>query len=223
MKKKTKIILLVIHGLVLFVPFIMAATQLKFPALDFETYSSYELGFEKYFPIFIGVWLLGVMSVPLCEKLNKFKGFSTYITVGGLVVFMLGFGTVCGALDLGPELYPLVSETEKASNYLVFDDRVDAEFVSTLLPEKIPENAKDVEYKYFFEPCAGNYTVCASWRLSDEDYKSEKTRFASWNNGRTANSKSISTGKNLYAMNATVEFDDAIKEIKYYIDVHYSK
>ena len=223
MKKKTKIILLVIHGLVLFVPFIMAATQLKFPVLDFETYSSYELGFEKYFPIFIGFWLLGVVSVPLCEKLNKFKGFSTYITVGGLVVFILGFGTVCGALGLGPELYPLVSETEKASNYLVFDDRVDAEFVSTLLPEKIPENAKDVEYKYFFEPCAGNYTVCASWSLPDAEYLAEKERTAGWSNGETKNSKAFCDAENGYNKTGVIEFDDMKQEIKYSVNVRLTK
>lgn len=223
MKKKTKIVLLVIHGLLLFVPFIIAATQLKFPVLDFARHSVHDLSLENFYPIFIGVWLLGVALVLLSEKLNKFKGFATYITVGGLIVFLMGFGTVGNMRGFGPHMYPLASTTVDVGNYLVLDVAVDSDFVKSAIPERVPESAQNIKYEYFYEPNVGNYKISVSWSLSDEDYKSEKTRFASWNNGRTANSKSISTGKNLYAMNATVEFDDAIKEIKYYIDVHYSK
>lgn len=223
MKKKTKIVLLVIHGLLLFVPFIIAATQLKFPVLDFARHSVHDLSLENFYPIFIGVWLLGVALVLLSEKLNKFKGFATYITVGGLIVFLMGFGIVGNMRGFGPHMYPLASTTVDVGNYLVLDVAVDSDFVKSAIPERVPESAQNIKYEYFYEPNVGNYKISVSWSLSDEDYKSEKTRFASWNNGRTANSKSISTGKNLYAMNATVEFDDAIKEIKYYIDVHYSK
>ncbi len=223
MKKKTKIVLLVIHGLLLFVPFIIAATQLKFPVLDFARHSVHDLSLENFYPIFIGVWLLGVALVLLSEKLNKFKGFATYITVGGLIVFLMGFGTVGNMRGFGPHMYPLASTTVDVGNYLVLDVAVDSDFVKSAIPERVPESAQNIKYEYFYEPNVGNYKISVSWRLSDEDYKSEKTRFASWNDGRTENSKSISTGKNLYAMNATVEFDDAIKEIKYYIDVHYSK
>lgn len=223
MKKKTKIVLLVIHGLLLFVPFIIAATQLKFPVLDFARHSVHDLSLENFYPIFIGVWLLGVALVLLSEKLNKFKGFATYITVGGLIVFLMGFGTVGNMRGFGPHMYPLASTTVDVGNYLVLDVAVDSDFVKSAIPERVPESAQNIKYEYFYEPNVGNYKISVSWRLSNEDYKSEKTRFASWNDGRTENSKSISTGKNLYAMNATVEFDDAIKEIKYYIDVHYSK
>ncbi len=224
MKKKTKIILLFIHGLLLFVPFGMAAMQLKFPILDFERHSAFDLGFENFYPIFIGVWFLSVVAVVFSsEKIKILKWFSTYITVSGLIVFAVSFGVMCTWLEWGPQLYPLASKTEDVANYLVVDTAVDYEFVSSVIPEQIPESAQDIKYEYFYEPNVGNYTVSVSWNLSDEEYKSERARFSLWDAGRTGNSKSMTTGKNLYAMNATVEFEDAENEIKYFIDVHYAK
>lgn len=224
MKKKTKIILLVIHGFLLFVPFVMAAMRLKFPILDFERHSVHDLSFENFYLIFVGVWFLSVLAVVfLSEKIKILKWFTNYIAVSGLIVFMIAFSAMCAWLQWGPQIYPIASKTEDVGNYLVVDAAVDSNFVTSVIPVQIPESAQNIKYEYFYEPNVGNYKISVSWSLSDEDYKSEKTRFASWNNGRTANSKSISTGKDLYAMNAMVEFDDAIKEIKYYIDVHYSK
>lgn len=152
---------------------IFMRSQLEFPTLNFES-----LGwFAWSIPIFMTVPFYGLFFGILSVYRKKLmKAFAVLFTVVGIFAF-LGFVVISTNLltDWTPGIYPLMSETENASDYLVLDGTLKDEYdqIVKILPETIPEEAKNVKYKYTNNPLEGS-RIELYFELPEDKYETFK-------------------------------------------------
>ncbi len=146
-------------------------SQLNFPNLDFHFYG-------WLIPVFMSVPFHALFFGILSVYRNRFmKAFAIiYTAVGWLsYIFFVAFVTL-GFSQWEPVLYPLVSETDDVSHYLILDYETEYEKIYEVLPEKVPENAQNIQYKYYYSSIDLDYTVDAQWSLAENDFEEEKER-----------------------------------------------
>lgn len=153
---------------------IFMRSQLEFPTLNFES-----LGwFAWSIPIFMTVPFYGLFFGILSVYRKKLmKAFAVLFTVVGIFAF-LGFVVISTNLltDWTPGIYPLMSETENASDYLVLDGNFKDNYdnIIEVMPEKIPQEAENVRYEYIYDPCmSGNMEVY--FELPENEYETFKS------------------------------------------------
>lgn len=175
MNKKRKIITWIIicslWNLSVITIHIIMRSQLNFPTLDFDSYG-------WLIPVFMTVPFHGLFFGILSVYRRRFmKAFAVvYNTVGILCyIFFVAFVTLGFSL-WKPVLYPLVSETDDVSHYLILDYETEYEKIYKVLPERVPENAQNIQYEYHYAPTELDYTVDARWTLPGNDFEKEKER-----------------------------------------------
>lgn len=152
---------------------IFMRSQLEFPTLNFES-----LGwFAWSIPIFMTVPFYGLFFGILSVYRKKLmKAFAVLFTVVGILAY-LGFVVISTNFltDWTPGIYPLMSETENASDYLVLDGTLKDEYdqIVKILPETIPEEAKNVKYKYTNNPLEGS-RIELYFELPEDKYETFK-------------------------------------------------
>ena len=152
---------------------IIMRSQLKFPTLNFEF-------FGWLIPVFMTIPFHGLFFGILSVYRKRFmKVFATvYNTVGILCYVSFVAVVTLGFSQWEPGLYPLVSETDNISHYLILDYETWYEKIYKVLPERIPENAQNIQYEYHYAPIELDYTVDAQWRLPENDFEEEKERIS---------------------------------------------
>ncbi len=198
---------------------IIMRSQLKFPTLNFEF-------FGWLIPVFMTVpfhgMFFGIISVYRKRFMKIFA--IAYTTVGIICYISFVAAVTLGFSQWEPALYPLISETDNISFYLVLDNETEYEAIFKMFPSDIPASANNIQYKYRYEPIELDYEVNAQWLLSQTDYDSEKMRVK-----QNADECEQVSGKTLYKLwwqgeaehspgvyyNAEVEFDSETKEVKY--------
>lgn len=225
MNKKRKIITWIIicslWNLSVITIHIIMRSQLKFPTLNFEF-------FGWLIPVFMTVPFHGLFFGILSVYRKRFmKGFAkVYTTVGILCyIFFVAFVTL-GFSQWEPGLYPLVSETDDVSHYLILDYETEYEKIYKVLPERVPENAQNIRYEYHYAPIELDYTVDAQWRLPENDFEEEKERVSAKAHNCTDNGN-----KTVYSFfwsgqydrspgalyNIEIEFDDGTRTVSYHL------
>ncbi len=200
---------------------IIMRSQLEFPTLDFDFYG-------WLIPVFMTVpfhgLIFGILSV---YRKRLIKAFAIFYTAAGIIFYIsfVAFVTL-GFTQFEPGLYPLVSETDDISHYLILDNETDYEKVYMVLPEAVPFNAQNIKYKYCYEPVELDYTVDVQWSLSENDFEQEKERVSEYAQECINNdSKTVCTffwsgqyDKAPGALyNAEVEFDDETRTVSYHL------
>ena len=187
MKRKTGVWFSIAWLILVTLPVIIVAANLKFPAFDHQRYG------QILIPIFL---ILPLLS--LVYNLVAYRAEKTYKVVDILLISIFVIEMICTAVcTFGfkyyyNDLYPLVSATTDPSNYLVIENRfeeTDIEYVKTVFPEKIPEEATNVKYNY---RCAalGIYDIEAQWKLPYEKYMAERDKYIP-RSSKSENSDSI--------------------------------
>lgn len=176
MGKKTKIMLCVtvclIWNLAVLIPFFIMRSQLKFPTLNLMQYG-WLIPLFMTMP-FVGLFF-GLVSI-YRKKILKWLA-SIYIVFG--ILFYSAFLTITtlAFTTWYPHLYPMISETNSISDYLIIDDTDAAyERIVKIMPQQIPTNAQNVTYNYRYVPLELDYSVNAQWNIPEADYEAEKQR-----------------------------------------------
>jgi len=106
------------------------------------------------------------------------KKLKEKIKLYALDILVFGFSFMSAAILT---VYPIIiSETTNIKDYMIVDSYADKEPLK-LFPKDIYSSAKDVEYYYRYRVyLEGNYDIYLQYKLSEEDYNTEKDRIASY-------------------------------------------
>lgn len=200
---------------------IIMRSQLKFPTLNFEF-------FGWLIPVFMTIPFHGLFFGILSVYRKRFmKVFATvYITVGILCYVSFVAVVTLGFSSWEPTLYPLISETDNISHYLMLDNETEYEIIYKMFPREILESAENIQYKYRYEPIELDYEVNAQWFLSQTDYDAEKMRVK-----QNADECEEEDGKTVCTFfwcgqydrspgalyNIEIEFDDGMRTVNYHL------
>ena len=169
MSKKTKITVWVIICLlwesVVVGLHIFICSRFKFPTFNPEL-------FAWIIPMFMAMpvvaLLFGIVSI---DKNRLIRASAKIFAVIGILIYGVYFYFV-GSF---PPLYPIMSDTKNAEDYLIFDSDLAWLYsdIVEVIPESIPENATNVVYNYRFEPALDAW-MYAYWELPEDEYESFK-------------------------------------------------
>lgn len=128
----------------------------------------------------------------------------TALNLVSVYVFTFGF-----TADV-PFFYPVISYTDSAQDYLVLDTNLYAEDdIFAVFPENIPDEARNINYKYYCELSSNTVQIVAQWSLPNEEYSIEKNRLAIGYDDTLIHDYSS------FAYNLVVEFDDQDNAVCY--------
>lgn len=168
MKKKYRIVLDVLWFLLVLIPFIIMAFQVKYPSLDMNR-------FGWIVPVFFTLPIISLIisCISTSDRCRLKKVSDLIIYVGGSAYIIFLFVSTLGFKVWMPAVYPISSQTENPSNYLLIEDKFEhseERYLNAVFPNEIPSNAYDVTYFYKCNAALGNYTIRAEWTLPLEDY-----------------------------------------------------
>ena len=147
-------------------------------------------------------------------KEKKHWGFKAAGIVLGVVTLVAGMmmGSVLLALNLS-------SVTEKAENYLSFDEGAALpEKAAALFPEQIPEGAENVQYYYSYCRVQKSFFLTrAEWILPPDAYAAERARILTVSEGATKVEEGAAENETVLALDDTtyVSYNDETHQVRY--------
>ena len=207
MNKKRLIISLIWFVLMLGLPIIFAF-KLKFPAFDEGRYG------HIIIPLLVILPLISLLySITVYNKQNDNKIIDAFIVVGLITGILYSLICTFGFRMPSTLFYPLTSTTTDIENYLIIEDNLaesEYEYINRVFPEKIPDNATDVEY-YYHCNWIWDYRIEVKWRLPREEYLADKEKTLSLFGGNSTvenGNSSFNYIFDMYGYTAKKEFDD---------------
>lgn len=159
--------------------------------------------------IIILLLLLPVMFIAIAKITKKEKFFQIIL----IVCTILNFASICvstfGFTTNVPYFYPIISYTESEENYLILDTNLYADDVFRVFPQRVPNEAENVYYKYYCDISSNTVQIIAEWTLPGDKYDSEKNRF------NIGHSSVAVYDCSSFAYNLVVEFKDQENTVRY--------
>ncbi len=144
---------------------VFICSRFKFPTLNPEI-SSWLIPVFMVAP-FVTLFF-GIVSI---DKKKLIRVLSKIFAVSCILIYVAYFYFV-GSF---PPLYPIMSDTKNAEDYLIFDSDLAwlYSYIVEVIPESIPENATNVVYNYRFEPALDAW-MYVYWKLPEDEYEAFK-------------------------------------------------
>ena len=172
--------------------------------------------------IFIGYLVLfGPIIIPclfLCVKKRKVVLDIIFVILFALSVIYVYCSTL-GFKAREPVFYPLISQTNKVSNYLEIDngvvDEEDEKMLRDVFPKSIPEEATEITYDYFYGAGDFSISILAKWKLPYEIYNKYRNDYKSTELKKTENAYIYTEYSNTTTCFCSVIFYDDIQTVEY--------
>lgn len=118
-----------------------------------------------------------------------------------------------------PVFYPLISQTNKVSNYLEIDngvlDEENEKMLRDVFPKSIPEEATEITYDYFYGAGDFSISILAKWKMPYEIYNKYRNDYKSTELKKIENAYIYTKYSNTTSCFCSVTFYDDNQTIEY--------